>query len=403
MRESFLRRWAADRTNLTRICLTGGACAGKTTALAILSQDLQLRGYNVLLVPEAATMLMKGGAMICAQHFKPSEAVTFQKHLLKLQVALEDTFTEIGLMMTQTGRQVVVLCDRGLMDGSAYITGEQWQAVVDDLGLNSNMLKDNRYEAVIHLVTAADGAAEFYEFESNEARYDTLETARVTDKKLKDAYIDHHKWVLIDNAPGQGFDEKMARTRTAVHEVLGIESSQAFYKKYLLRGGPQLREAFRKGEQTFISEDFIEYQSTEGSILYSSIAKKGKKDSYTYTHEICIEKHGQTFHKKRNISAHEYLNLMEQRKAGSTTLHKNRVVVEHEGVLYVVDSFPELPGTPSLLRVDVSEEKRGRVEVERHFEVAREVTDQPAYQSLNMAKCDYRMPEEDLAIAARTR
>ena len=47
-----------------RICLTGGPCAGKTTALASLSNELQTRGYFVLQVPEAATMLMKGGAFI---------------------------------------------------------------------------------------------------------------------------------------------------------------------------------------------------------------------------------------------------------------------------------------------------------------------------------------------------
>jgi chromosome condensin MukBEF complex kleisin-like MukF subunit len=38
-------------------------------------------------------------------------------------------------------------------------------------------LRDNRYEAVIHLVTAADGAEKFYDSLSNEARYETPEEA----------------------------------------------------------------------------------------------------------------------------------------------------------------------------------------------------------------------------------
>jgi dephospho-CoA kinase len=49
---------------IIRICLTGGPCAGKTTALATLNQVLTQLGFKVLQVPEAATMLMKGGAMI---------------------------------------------------------------------------------------------------------------------------------------------------------------------------------------------------------------------------------------------------------------------------------------------------------------------------------------------------
>ena len=47
-----------------RICLTGGPCAGKTTALATLTEILTKRGFTVLQVPEAATMMMKGGCMI---------------------------------------------------------------------------------------------------------------------------------------------------------------------------------------------------------------------------------------------------------------------------------------------------------------------------------------------------
>lgn len=40
------------------------------------------------------------------------------------------------------------------------------------------MLRDNRYDGIVHLVTAADGAEEFYETESNEARYDSIEAAQ---------------------------------------------------------------------------------------------------------------------------------------------------------------------------------------------------------------------------------
>ena len=49
---------------IVRICMTGGPCAGKTTALAKLNLVLTQLGFKVLLVPEAATLLMKGGAMI---------------------------------------------------------------------------------------------------------------------------------------------------------------------------------------------------------------------------------------------------------------------------------------------------------------------------------------------------
>ena len=58
-----------DKVNVTRILLTGGPCAGKTSALAAISQDLTQLGYKVLIVPEAATLISKGGAFIASSAF----------------------------------------------------------------------------------------------------------------------------------------------------------------------------------------------------------------------------------------------------------------------------------------------------------------------------------------------
>lgn len=72
---------------------------------------------------------------------------------------------------------VVILIDRGLLDGSAYVDEEDWQALLDDLGTNVVQLRDTRYDAVLHLVTAARGAEEFYTGVNNEARYESIEEA----------------------------------------------------------------------------------------------------------------------------------------------------------------------------------------------------------------------------------
>ena len=93
------RRISDDKINLTRILLTGGPCAGKSTALAAISQDLTQLGYKVLVVPEAATIIMKGGAMIVSSDFTEQQGLMFQKGLMKLQTALEDSFIDIGQMV----------------------------------------------------------------------------------------------------------------------------------------------------------------------------------------------------------------------------------------------------------------------------------------------------------------
>ena len=69
--------------SINRICLTGGPCAGKTTALTTLVQVLTELGFKVFQVPEAATMLMKGGAMIQTHKLSLEEAVRFQINVMR--------------------------------------------------------------------------------------------------------------------------------------------------------------------------------------------------------------------------------------------------------------------------------------------------------------------------------
>jgi hypothetical protein len=78
---------------------------------------------QVLVVPEAATTLMKGGAFIVSSEFTEKQGLEFQKTLMKTQVQLENSFTEIANSAAKnSGGKVVVLIDRGLMDGSAFIS-----------------------------------------------------------------------------------------------------------------------------------------------------------------------------------------------------------------------------------------------------------------------------------------
>ncbi len=156
----------------------------------------------------------------------------FQKALMKLQIALEDTFIDIAQMVT--GSPVVVLIDRGLLDGSAYVSKENWQALLDDMGCNIVMLRDNRYDGVMHMVTAADGAEKFYASLNNEARYESVAEAVEKDKRLREAYMGHQKWVMIGNDLPD-FNSKINNAKEKIHYMLGHKGGSSFYKKFLLK------------------------------------------------------------------------------------------------------------------------------------------------------------------------
>ena len=103
-------------------------------------------------------------------------------------MALEDGLLKLA---ENLGEPSVLLIDRGLMDSKAYVGDETFEVILEREGWTNTELRDHRYDAVIHMVTAADGAAEFYGYE-NEARFETPEEAIVRDKALRNAYLGHN-------------------------------------------------------------------------------------------------------------------------------------------------------------------------------------------------------------------
>ena len=67
--------------------------------------------------------MMKGGAFIQTGKMEMSSAGKFQISLMKLQMNLEDIFLEIS---QSSETPTVILCDRGVMDGSAYCDENVW-------------------------------------------------------------------------------------------------------------------------------------------------------------------------------------------------------------------------------------------------------------------------------------
>ena len=111
-------------------------------------------------------------------------------------MVLEDIFIDIAI---NSDVKTVIICDRGVMDGSAYTDENVWQALLDETAWNTIQLRDRRYEAVIHMVTAADGATDFYTDSNNEARYESVDQAIALDRKLINAWVGHPHFSIISN------------------------------------------------------------------------------------------------------------------------------------------------------------------------------------------------------------
>lgn len=140
-----------------------------------------------------------------------------------------------GIASTQKDtKPIVLLCDRGTMDGKAYVAKNVWQRILADNDFTEARLRDNRYDMVIHLSTSADGAEDYYSLQNNTARSEGLQLARDLDQKLQKSWIEHPNFVQIGNDHFETFQEKMDQVVKVAMRFLGIPQTSNFEKKLVL-------------------------------------------------------------------------------------------------------------------------------------------------------------------------
>lgn len=108
----------------------------------------------------------------------------------------EDYFTRLAEM---SKTQSIVLCDRGTVDPAAYVSKEEFQAIMDEEGWTWTTLRDRRYDHVIHMTTAALGAEKFYTLQNNVARSEGVDLARLLDQKTLNAWTGHPHITVCPN------------------------------------------------------------------------------------------------------------------------------------------------------------------------------------------------------------
>lgn len=101
------------------------------------------------------------------------------------------------------------------------------------MGWSPVQLRDKRYDIVLHLMTAADGAPDFYN-KSNEARYESVDQAIQVDRKLQKAYLGHHNYFIVDNQ-NKDFTQKIDMAVKIVTKNLGLPTPNSLFKKFLIK------------------------------------------------------------------------------------------------------------------------------------------------------------------------
>ena len=98
-----------------------------------------------------------------------------------------------------------------------------WKETLEAVDLTEEQLAD-RYDLVLHLTTAADGAEKYYTTENNAARLETPEQAKALDAKIRTCYERAHKNVqVVDNSTD--FTGKLKRATGHVVDLVDGKSA----------------------------------------------------------------------------------------------------------------------------------------------------------------------------------
>lgn len=189
--------------------ITGGPCAGKTTAINIIKEELEKKGFKVIVVPETATELVSSG--IYPWEFKVD---VFQEILISRAFNKEKTIREA---VKYIKKDTIIIYDRGMLDAKAYMDSDVFEEKLKKYNVNEEEILKN-YDAVFHLVTAANGAEEFYTLSNNDARKETLEEARSLDKRTIECWSNHKNLKIMDNSTN--FEGKISRLLEEINSVI---------------------------------------------------------------------------------------------------------------------------------------------------------------------------------------
>lgn len=205
-----------------KIAITGGPCGGKSEVIRHLQETW---GNQITLMPEVATQLLEvplneGGVGVPGKdvEWSPEWQDEFQSRIIEKQ--LEDETRLIQLADAEDQRIKIMICDRGIMDGSAYEPKGK-EEFLRKYGLRQEVCY-SLYDAVIHLNSLAVDNAELYEKlkHTNPSRYEDAETAKALDERIAIAYEGHRNLIKI-SATGE-LGDKLRQCEAIISELTGI-------------------------------------------------------------------------------------------------------------------------------------------------------------------------------------
>ena len=363
---------------ISKIVLTGGPCAGKTTALTWINNYFSKRGYTVLFVPETATELITNGVApwTCETNYD------YQRFQIRLQKVKEQIFDDAAKKMKND--KILIVCDRGILDNKAYMKDVEFKRILNELGTNETQERDS-YDAIFHLVSAAKEKENVYTLANNIARTETIEEARELDNKIISAWTGHPHFRIIDNSTE--FEEKLERLLKEITSFLGEPEPFEIERKFLIYY-PNIKELENMSNCTKV--DISQTYLKSNDDMERRVRARGINGDYLY---YLTEKRKISNIKRvefeRRLTQNEYLALLMETDNKLHTIHKTRYCLSENNQYFEIDIYPEW-NNQAIMEIELSSENE-TIKTPEFIKIIKEVTDNNDYKNYQMAK---EMPKE---------
>lgn len=270
------------------------------------------------------------------------------------------------------------------MDGSAYIGKEQWEALTNRIGADSVSLRDARYHAVFHLVTAAKGANQYYTLETNVTRTETVEEACALDDKTLRAWVGHPRLKVFDN-DGVGFERKLQHVVDAAARFVGLPVSARDFRRFLLGARPALDD-FPVHVERFEVEKVYLLSAADSSTDYTFVRRRTQGELSTYGQTTARRAPtGEQVEVKRIITSREYAYAVSQRADKSRhVVRMERASFLWEGQYFEVYLYDEPLHGLCLLNCQ-ARDGDDSVSLPPFLDVSEEVTGRPEYSAYTVS------------------
>lgn len=375
------------KRKIWKLVLTGGPCGGKTTGQARLSTFFENLGWKVYRVPETATVLLGGGVNFA--DLPEYAQIEFQENLLRTMIQIENSFFALA---EASERNCLVICDRGTMDASAFVSKAEWEDILQKNMCDEVDIRDNRYHQVVHMVTSAKGAEPYYTIEHHATRLEGLEEARERDTKAAEAWIGHPYVDIIDNKTD--FESKIHRLISCVAAKMGIDigdrlSANAKKVKFALSGLPK-DSAFPNFRDFEVTHHYLQ---TASRTMQSRLRKRGRMGKFSYIHTIRKQMEGQVIEVKTPLTHRDYSHLVDQEDPTHFTVNKIRRCFMYNNQYFQLDIYrepchPRCRGLILLETYTTLSQEEFKEKLPKFLAIEQEVTGDSAFSMFNLSLRD---------------